>query len=66
VSLTPAQAAEFAGDASIREVPVIWLVQRQSEIFDPAGDVPAALARVRRPGNLQHWGYIDVRPYYRR
>lgn len=66
VSLTPKQAAEFAGDRSVRDVPVIWLVTRQSEIFDPAGDVPAALGNVRRPGRLQHWGYIDVRPYYRR
>lgn len=64
VSLTPSQAAEFAGDPSIKDVPVVWLVTRQSEIFDPAGDVPAALARVRKPGPLQHWGYIDVRPYY--
>ena len=66
VSLTPAQAAGFAGDPSVRGVPVIWLVTRQSEIFDPAGDVPAALGKVRRAGRLQHWGYIDVRPYYRR
>jgi hypothetical protein len=66
VSLTPAQAAQFAGDPSIRDVPIVWLVTRQSEIFDPAGDMPAALARVRRSGPSQHWGYIDVRPYYRR
>jgi hypothetical protein len=66
VSLTPAQAAQFAGDPSISNVPVIWLVTRQSAIFDPAGDVPAALARIRRPGRTQTWGYIEARPYYRR
>ena len=66
VSLTPRQAAQFAGDRSIADLPVVWLVTRQSGIFDPAGDVPAALAKVRRPGRLQQWGYIEVRPYYRR
>jgi mannosyltransferase len=66
VSLTPAQAGQFAADPSIRDVPVVWLVTRQSGIFDPAGDVPAALARLRRPGPLTHWGYIEARPYYRR
>lgn len=66
VSLTPRQAAQFAGDQSIAGVPVVWLVTRQSAIFDPAGDVPAALTKVRRPGRMQQWGYIAVRPYYRR
>ena len=45
---------------------VIWLVTRQSGIFDPDGDMPAALARVRRPGPAQSWGYISVQPYYLR
>ena len=66
VSLTPQQAAAFATDPKIRDVPVIWLVTRQSGIFDPANDMPSALARVRRAGPLQEWGYINVRPYYRR
>lgn len=66
VSLTPAQAARFAGDPAIKDVPVIWLVTRQSGIFDPHGDMPTALARVRRAGALEHWGYINVQPYYRR
>jgi hypothetical protein len=66
VSLTPAQAASFAGDPAVREVPVIWLVTRQSGIFDPRDDLPAALARTRRAGAMQQWGYINVRPYYRR
>jgi hypothetical protein len=66
VSVTPAQAATFASDPGVRDVPVIWLVTRQSGIFDPAGDMPAALARVRRSGPIEEWGYINVRPYYRR
>lgn len=66
VSLTPGQAARFADDPAVRGVPVIWLVTRQSGIFDPSNDMPAALARVRKPGPIQKWGYITVRPYYRR
>jgi hypothetical protein len=66
VSLTPEQAAAFANDPQLRRVPVIWLVTRQSGIFDPAGDMPAALARVRRAGQTEKWGYIDATPYYRR
>lgn len=66
VSLTPAQAAGFASDPRVADVPVIWLVTRQSFVFDPKNDVPAALARVRRPGSMIEWGYINVRPYYRR
>jgi mannosyltransferase len=66
VSVTPEQAAKLASDPAIADVPVIWLVTRQSDIFDPDGDMPAALARVRRPGTMEQWGYINVRPYYRR
>ena len=66
VSLTSAQAAEFASDPKIKDVPVIWLVTRQSGIFDPRNDVPVALAHVRRAGSIQEWGYINVTPYYRR
>lgn len=66
VSLTPEQAATFANDPAVRQVPVIWLVTRQSGVFDPADDMPNALARVRRPGQMQEWGYINARPYYRR
>ncbi|HEX3116300.1 MAG TPA: hypothetical protein VHQ48_12530 [Bradyrhizobium sp.] len=66
VSLTPRQADAFARDQRLKDVPTIWLVTRQSGIFDPDDDVPKALSRVRRPGVLMHWGYIDVRPYYRR
>lgn len=66
VSVTPQQAASLASDPALKTVPVIWLVTRQSAIFDPANDMPTALARVRRQGALEKWGYINVRPYYRR
>jgi hypothetical protein len=66
VSVTPEQATKLATDPALKPVPVIWLVTRQSGIFDPNDDVPAALARERRPGKLQEWGYINVRPYYAR
>lgn len=66
VSLTPAQAAGFANDPTLKTVPVIWLVTRQREIFDPDSDLPKALAHVRRAGLKQEWGYIGIQPYYRR
>ena len=66
VSLTPQQAAVFANDPKLKDVPVIWLVTRQSGIFDPNDDMPKALAKVRRQGTLTEWGYITARPYYRR
>ena len=66
VSLNPRQAASFADDPKIKDVRVVWLVTRQSGIFDPNNDVPKALAKVRRPGSMAEWGYINVRPYYRR
>jgi hypothetical protein len=64
--LTEAQARAIAEDPRIRDVPTIWLVTRQSGVFDPKHDLPDALARVRRPGATVEWGYIDIRPYYRR
>ena len=66
VSVSPVQARRFATDPALTEVPVIWLVTRQSGIFDPYNDMPTALARVRRAGPTQEWGYINVTPYYRR
>jgi uncharacterized membrane protein len=66
VSLSAQQAAQFADDPALRDVRVIWLVTRQSSIFDPTNDLPAALAHVRKPGRLQRWGYITAQPYYRR
>jgi hypothetical protein len=66
VSVTAAQARAIAETSSARNADTIWLVTRQSGIFDPRHELPDALARVRRPGPVQRWGYIDVRPYYRR
>jgi mannosyltransferase len=66
VSLTPEQARKLAEDPALKDVRVIWLVTRQSGIFDPDNDMPSALARVRNPGPIQEWGYINARPYYRR
>jgi mannosyltransferase len=66
VSVTPEQAAKIVADPALKQIPVIWLVTRQSGIFDPNNDVPAALAKVRRPGAIEEWGYIQVRPYYGR
>jgi len=66
VSVTPEQAATFASDPSAHGAPVVWLVTRQSGIFDPANDMPKALSRVRKAGPMQEWGYINVTPYYSR
>jgi uncharacterized membrane protein len=66
VSVTAEQADALARDRRLHEVPVIWLVTRQAGIFDPDGDMPAALARVRKAGKPQQWGYVAVQPYYRR
>lgn len=66
VSVTREQADRVAADPAVRTVPTIWLVTRQAGVFDPQGDMPAALARVRRPGPAQDWGYIEVTPYYPR
>lgn len=64
VSVTRAQADAIVADE--RNAPVVWLVTRQGGIFDPDGDMTGALAHVRRSGSGQAWGYIEVRPYYRR
>jgi mannosyltransferase len=64
VSLTSQQAEIVARDLRLRTVQTVWLVTRQSALFDPHNDVPRALAQVRRPGREQDWGYIAVRPYY--
>ena len=64
VSVTHAQAQAIATDPGNRSIPVIWLVSRQQGLFDPAKELPSALARVRRPGPKEEWGYITVQPYY--
>jgi mannosyltransferase len=66
VSLTHEKAEAIAADPSLKRVPTVWLVTRQSGIFDPESDLPNALARFRTPGRLQEWGYIRVQPYARR
>jgi hypothetical protein len=63
VSVTRDQAARITGDPTLRRVPTVWLVTRQSPIFDPDGDMPRALSRVRKPDPAQEWGYIAVQPY---
>jgi len=63
VSLTPDQARKLASDPTLAHVRTIWLLTRQSELFDPGADVPRALAGTRKAGAPQHWGYISVRPY---
>jgi uncharacterized membrane protein len=64
VSLTRKQAEQFVHSPNARHRRTIWLVTRQSGVFDPAGDLPRALASVRLPGKAREWGYIAVRPYY--
>ena len=66
VSVTPSQAVQIARNAASAKVPTVWLVTRQPGLFDPANDLPKALAEVRRPGRSQEWGYIKVQPYYSR
>jgi hypothetical protein len=65
VSVTREQADRFTRDPALKKVPVIWLLTRQSGVFDPDNDMPNALAKVRRPGKIESWGYISVQPYYR-
>jgi hypothetical protein len=63
-SMTPRQARVIAGDSASAKIPTIWLVTRQIGIFDPDSDLERSLSRSRRPGQVQNWGYIEVRPYY--
>lgn len=66
VSVTAAQAGLLVRDRTIDRARTVWLVTRQSGVFDPSNDMPAALARTRRAAPTQKWGYINVTPYYRR
>jgi uncharacterized membrane protein len=66
VSVTGLQANTIAADPRARSAPTIWLVTRQSGVFDPRGEMPAALGQMRRAGPREDWDYISVRPYYRR
>jgi hypothetical protein len=64
VSLTAGDAEALAARPLAAQT--VWLVTRQSALFDPQSDLPAALARHRRAGKAQHWGYISVQPFTRR
>jgi hypothetical protein len=64
VSVTSADADAIASPR--KGARVVWLVTRQSGIFDPEGDMTRALGRARRPGPRQSWGYIEVRSYFPR
>lgn len=64
VSLTRDEAERVASDPAYRTAATIWLVTRQDQLFDPEGDVPRSLAKVRRPGRLQRWGYITAQPFH--
>lgn len=66
VSVTASQARSIAAAHAIENVPRIWLVTRQRDLFDPGADMPAALGQVRNAGVMQKWGYITVTPFYRR
>jgi hypothetical protein len=50
----------------VQKIATVWLVSRQSGLFDPSSDLPHALAAVRRPGIEQKWNDISVRPYAKR
>jgi 4-amino-4-deoxy-L-arabinose transferase-like glycosyltransferase len=64
VSLTAGDAEALAARPLAAQT--VWLVTRQSALFDPLSELPAALARHRRAGKAQHWGYISVQPFTRR
>lgn len=66
VSVTGPEALHLASDPLAARVSTIWLVTRQGGLFDPANDMPTALAQTRRAGLTQKWGYISATPYYRR
>lgn len=63
ISVTKAQANVLVSDATLKNVRTVWLVTRQSGVFDPAGDMPAALSSARKAGAKREWGYITVQPY---
>ena len=64
VSLTGEKAKALATQSALRPS-TIWLVTRQSAIFDPDDELPTALSKVRRRGTMAEWGYINVTPYRR-
>ena len=65
VSLTKDQARALASTAA-NGSSTIWLVTRQSAIFDPKNELPTELSKDRKRGATTEWGYINVTPYTRR
>jgi hypothetical protein len=63
VSLTHDQALAIETDPKFRPIRTIWLVGRQSALFDPQYELPRALGQVRHPGRMQKWDYITVQPF---
>jgi uncharacterized membrane protein len=66
LSVTREQAQVIASRSAQDPVPTVWLVTRQSVIFDPNHDLPLALGEYRRAGKAHRWGYIVVQPFTRR
>ena len=64
VSLTHDQAQAIARDPKYRPIKTIWLIGRQSALFDPQFELPRALRQVRKPGRMEKWDYINVQPFY--
>ena len=62
VSVTAAQARALAAQAG-KSPSTIWVVTRQSGIFDPNNDLSRELGKVRKRGTMAEWGYINVTPY---
>ena len=65
VSVTREQARSVCARPGAEKVPVIWLLTRQSGIFDPDNDMPHALGEGAQARHDPEWGYISVQPYYR-
>jgi uncharacterized membrane protein len=66
VSVTRDQALAIARNRAWARPRTVWVVTRQSALFDPHGELPRALGDVRRAGPVREWGYIDVQPFTRR
>jgi mannosyltransferase len=64
VSLTHDQAEALANRTEFRRIRTIWLVTRRSDIIDPEGELPKALAHARRAGQLRAFSPVAVQPFY--
>ena len=63
VSVTRDQALAIARSPASARPRTVWVVTRQSIVFDPQGELPRALADVRRAGTVRRWGHIEVQPF---